>query len=106
MAENHWILGITSPLMDVEALECVALWATVQRVSCNEDLEDVFTWSCSKSGRYTAKATYDHISREGTQFPLSDGIWKSKATPRCKDFMWRTMKSRLWTSDRRFRHGL
>jgi hypothetical protein len=96
------MLDITLPLMDAEALECVALWAAAQTVPCNEDLEDVFTWS----GRYTTKATYDHISREGTLFPLSDGIWKSKAAPRCKDFMWHTMKSRLWTLDRRFRHGL
>jgi hypothetical protein len=106
MVENHWMLDVPLPLLAADVLDCVVLWAAVESVPYNETLEDVFTWSCSASGNYSAKSTYDHLSKGGTQFPLSDGIWKSNATPRCKDFMWHALKRRLWTADRCTRRGL
>jgi hypothetical protein len=33
-------------------------------------------------------------------------LWKSFAPLKCKIFVWLALRYRLWTADRRFRHGL
>jgi hypothetical protein len=33
-------------------------------------------------------------------------VWNSFAPPKCKIFAWLALRYRLWTSDKRFRHGL
>jgi hypothetical protein len=69
--------------------------AVLQTLQCDPISDDIFTdgiWKC--------------LTKEDTRFLLSDGIWKTRASPRCKNFMWRTMNCRLWASDRRFRPGL
>jgi hypothetical protein len=85
--------------------DCLTLWIEIQSVDRNPEAADQFLWP-SPSKTYTAKSTYDCLANVGDKPPLFSIIWKSWATPRCKDFMWRLLHGRLWTSDRRFRHGL
>jgi hypothetical protein len=40
------------------------------------------------------------------RFKLAEAIWQSKATPKSKLFMWLAVQHRIWTADRRVRHGL
>jgi hypothetical protein len=37
---------------------------------------------------------------------LGEAIWKNRATPKAKFFVWLAVKGRIWTTERRFRHGL
>jgi hypothetical protein len=69
MVENHWMLDVPLPLLAADVLDCVVLWAAVESVPYNETLEDVFTWSCSASRNYSAKSTYDHLSKGGHPIP-------------------------------------
>ena len=39
-------------------------------------------------------------------FPMAEAIWNNGATLKAKIFMWLAIQGRLWTSDRRHRHGL
>jgi hypothetical protein len=105
LTANRWAEDIPGTLSEEESQECITIWAALNMFQRNPEAEDCFRWP-SKTGVYTAKSTYKCLTRAGTPFPLHKGIWKCKATPRCKDFMWRALKERLWTSDRRFRHGL
>jgi hypothetical protein len=38
--------------------------------------------------------------------PLGRANWRNKATPKSKLFVWLAAQGRIWSSDRRFRHGL
>jgi hypothetical protein len=105
LENNRWTEDFQGVLTDGEAQECFALWTEIQATPTNSNIADQFSWP-SPSKVYTAKSTYDRLAIGVRRFPVSSGIWKSKASPRCKDFMWRTMHDRLWTSDRRFWHGL
>jgi hypothetical protein len=44
--------------------------------------------------------------QEDTIFKMSKAIWKNKATPKSKLFMWLVVQHRIWTVDRRVRRGL
>lgn len=46
------------------------------------------------------------LCQGGCTFNLHKPIWKVFAPLKCKLFMWLASKNRLWTADRRFRHGL
>jgi hypothetical protein len=37
---------------------------------------------------------------------MSSPVWKSFAPAKCNIFVWLALKYRIWTSDRRARHGL
>lgn len=57
-------------------------------------------------GQYTTASAYKMLSEGGIRFQAHTAIWKSWALLLCKVFMWLTIQYRLWTSDRRLRHGL
>jgi hypothetical protein len=40
------------------------------------------------------------------RFELAEAIWHSKGTPKRKLFVWLAVEHKIWTSDRRVRHGL
>jgi hypothetical protein len=88
------------------ARECVALWAAVSNVSIARDQSDAFSWPWSSSGKYTASSTYKMLMQGNKLFALATAIWESKATPKAKQFMWLAAQHRIWTADRRVRHGL
>lgn len=67
---------------------------------------DAFSWPCDKSGVYTARSTYQRLCTGLERVPFAKCIWRSWAPLRCKIFAWLAAQRRLWTSDRRARHGL
>jgi hypothetical protein len=75
-------------------------------IELNPELSDAFSWPWSNSGVYTANSTYRMLVEGGTRFPLAEAIWRSKAAPKIKMFLWLAAQHRIWTSDRRLRHGL
>jgi len=67
---------------------------------------DRFIWRWTANGTYSAASAY-RIMHHGT-IPLAGSrwIWKNWAPQRVKFFTWLALKQRLWTADRRRRHGL
>jgi hypothetical protein len=82
MVENRWMLDVPLPLSAADVLDCIVLRDAVESVARNEALDDVFTWSCSASRKYTAKSTYDHLSRGA---PNSRSVMVSGKAMRCPD---------------------
>lgn len=66
----------------------------------------VLGWRCSPSGFYTAKDTYKALCEGFEKMEGASWVWQSWAPLKCKIFAWLALKGRLWTSDRRCRHGL
>ena len=63
-------------------------------------------WEWNSTRKYTAASTYAMLCEGGIRFQLAAPIWKCGAPLSCKIFMWLATQYRLWTSDRRTRHGL
>ena len=58
------------------------------------------------SATYSASSTY-HAFFVGLElFPCGKTIWKTWAPAKCKIHICLAMQRRLWTADRRLRHGL
>jgi hypothetical protein len=106
LTENRWITDVSGSLAAQGARECIRLWIAVNEVSRDTSMADSFAWPWSSDGVYSAKSAYRVLMQGNTRFELDEAIWKAKATPKSKLFMWLAAQHRIWTSDRRARHGL
>ena len=106
LVDNRWVLDDASEWQEREAQESILLWMVIARVNRNLGAEDEFSWPWCRSGSYSARSTYRMISQGRTRFQLAQPIWRSLATPKSKLFIWLAVQHRIWTADRRFRHGL
>jgi hypothetical protein len=106
MENNRWTGDFKEPLSEAEARDCVRLWLAVREVRREETGDDQFRWPWSSSGVYTARSTYKMLTQGSIAHPLGEAIWRNKATPKSKLFVWLAAQDRIWSSERRYRHGL
>ncbi|TVU43932.1 hypothetical protein EJB05_03353, partial [Eragrostis curvula] len=67
---------------------------------------DVYVWRWTADGVYSAKSAYAMLNQGGERFQCSSRIWDSWAPLKVKLFIWLASRRRVWTADRRRRHGL
>jgi hypothetical protein len=106
LLENTWISDIEMSLTVEGCAQCIKLWEELEGLQRDTQQPDSFTWIGSTSGLYTAKDTYNLLCQGGIEFNMHGPLWKSFAPLKCKIFTWLALRNRLWTSDRRWRHGL
>jgi hypothetical protein len=106
MTDNRWTTDLTSPPDHDMAVQLVRLWYKVNCVQRDIMTPDVFSWPWSNSGQYSAKSTYAMLCHGRVRSATSDCVWKSGAPLKCQIFGWLALQHRVWTSDRRARHGL
>ncbi|KAK1695406.1 hypothetical protein QYE76_012103 [Lolium multiflorum] len=104
---NHtWINDVGAGLGLQGCLECLMVLALVGSVTIVDGVPDTFRWPWSGDGRYSAQSTYKMLCQGDVSFSGAVCVWKSWAPLKCKIFAWMAWQGRLWTSDRRMRHGL
>lgn len=67
---------------------------------------DRFIWKWTSSGSYSVAFTYRAFLAGSTKLLGAKELWHAKAPPKVKLFFWLSMHRRLWTAERRARHGL
>ena len=67
---------------------------------------DRFVWRWSADGTYSASSAYRAFFAGSTALLGARELWKARPPPRVKFFAWLALHNRLWTADRRRRHGL
>jgi hypothetical protein len=67
---------------------------------------DCFSWPCSTTGKYTARATYQRLCMGPERWAGASCVWHSWDPLKCKVFAWLALHSRLWMADHHFRFGL
>ncbi|XP_071679762.1 uncharacterized protein [Lolium perenne] len=106
LLDNSWLRDL-GPELSVEGwAQCIRLWDEIELVDRDASRPDRFTWPGSIKGAYSAKDTYRMLCLGQEEFSMYKPIWHSFAPPKCKFFVWLALRYRLWTSDRRHRHGL
>jgi exonuclease III len=106
LQNNRWMLDIQGSVAILGARECVRLWLAISSVARDVDSPDRFRWPWTSGGEYSASSAYSMMMEGSIRWELGEIIWKSKATPKSKLFVWLAAQHRIWTSDRRLRHGL
>jgi hypothetical protein len=106
MLEDAWVADIRVTLSADGIAQCMQLWLAIREVQRNEQMEDRFSWPWTESGMFSTKSAYLAMCHGSEYFRMAEAIWSAKAPLKCQIFMWLAVLHRLWTSDRRERHGL
>jgi hypothetical protein len=106
LTNHRWILDLRGTLSMPEIGQCLLLLSLVSTFFRDTSLPDSFSWPCSPTGEYTARATYQRLCMGPERWAGARCVWRSWAPLKCKVFAWLALHSRLWTADRHFRFGL
>ena len=106
LEDERWALDVQPQTSFGALLQTVHPRHAVATVQRDVHMEDTFAWPHDPLGIYTASSTYDRLNQGAVRSPTAAAIWRSWAPLKCKIFAWLAVQHRLWTSDRRARHGL
>jgi hypothetical protein len=105
MTGSRWIQDIRGGLSIPVLVDYVTIWDKLSSLQLQEDREDRWAWRWTADGRYSAASAYKLLHSGGVIMHGAERIWKSWAPPKVKFFTWLAIKRRIWTADRRHRHG-
>ncbi|WVZ59726.1 LOW QUALITY PROTEIN: hypothetical protein U9M48_009833 [Paspalum notatum var. saurae] len=106
LLDSGWIRGITGGLTVAVIEEYLMLWSSLARVSLQENVDDQIIWKWTSDRQYSAKSAYLALHLGAQEFPGHELIWSTWLPLWVKIFLWLAFRRRLWTADRRLRHGL
>jgi hypothetical protein len=75
-------------------------------VALSEGVEDSFRWGWDNSYSYSARSCYRAMFGARIEMAGALQIWRSRAPPNCRVFLWLAARNRCWTADRLCRRGL
>jgi hypothetical protein len=105
MARNRWIKDIKGGVSTAALDQYLSLWDELQQVQLRQGAADTLIWCHSKDGCFSTSSAYSLFFAANRSFPCARPIWKSKAPPRCKFFMWLVVHQRCLTADNLQRRG-
>jgi len=102
---NRWAREIVGALTAPVLYQYLLVWDLLRNVVLNPLQSDQFVWKWSPDGKYSASSAYKVFFHGSTNLLGAKELWRTKVPPRVK-FFWLSLHRRLWTADRRKRHGL
>jgi hypothetical protein len=104
--EQRWLQDITGVLNEDAVAELDSIWDAVESIRLSPDVSDHFIWRWSPDGQFSAASAYQAFHAGSMPFEGAKLLWKTWAPLRVKLFLWLAFRRRVWTADRRIRHGL
>lgn len=102
---RRWTRDLSGPLHLDMLAQYLRLWVRLDSVLLSSG-EDRTVWRWTATGEYSARSAYRMLFQGSEFFVGAKLIWKSWAPRKVKFFAWQGLIGRLWTADRRRRHGL
>ncbi|KAF8691212.1 hypothetical protein HU200_040332 [Digitaria exilis] len=106
LPQKTWISDIKGRLTVPALVQYIFLWHSLGRCQLRTGMEDVIQWRWTTTGTYSARSAYRAFFEGSTRFVMAKPLWKCWAPLKVKFTLWLAIHGRLWTSDRRHRHGL
>lgn len=103
---RRWVRGISGGLTVQVIAEYIDLWDRLENFHLQPDVEDRVVWRWSTNGVYCARSAYRALHLGSQELPDYQLIWHAWMPLRVKIFLWLASRRRIWTGDRRRRHGL
>ena len=88
LTNQTWISDIQGALTVGVISEYLALWDIVTSVQLRREVNDTHFFRLAANGKYSAKAAYEGLFLGSTTFEPYHRIWKTRAPPKAKFFMW------------------
>ena len=106
LTDRQWTRDITGALTVNVLLEFLQVWDLVDALHLSPHDADRFVWKWTANGSYSASSAYrafflGRVGMGGVMF-----AWKAMVPSKMKFFFWLALHGRLWTAERRRRHGL
>jgi hypothetical protein len=101
----QWVSDIETPLSLAGLQQYLLLWDTLGEVELTQDADE-HVWNHETSGQFSSKSCYKVLFFGSTTFEPWKRLWKTWAPPKCKFFLWLSMRNKCWTADRLEKRGL
>jgi hypothetical protein len=95
LVDKRWIQDIAGTLTVAALSEYLLLWQIIDAVQLQPGVEDAIKW------KWTTM-----FFQGSERFEGDKPIWKAWPPLKVKFFTWLAVRKRIWTADRRHRHGL
>lgn len=99
LTNNAWVKDIDHSMSQQIIDEFIQLWEKLEPVALMQLQEDRITWTHSASGEYSAKSSYDLHFQNMSRCSVAELIWKTKAPPKCRFFIWLLLQVRQWPNE-------
>lgn len=103
---RRWTRDITGARTATVIADYVMLWNALQEIELQPGIEDKFIWKWSAAGTYYPATAYRAFFHGTTGLAGAREVWRACCPPKVKFFFWLALRKRLWTAERRWRHGL
>jgi hypothetical protein len=103
---RQWLRDITGAPTAVVLTEYLMLWELLEDIQLQPGVPDRLIWKWSAGGEYSSSSAYRAFFVGRMPLLGAKEIWRASAPPKVKFFFWLALHGRLWTAERRRRHGL
>jgi hypothetical protein len=86
--------------------EYIHVWELLMNVQLRPTEPDRFIWRWSADRRYSVRTAYRAFFEGWMTMAGASELWRVQVPPKVKFFFWLALHNRLWTAERRLRHGL
>jgi hypothetical protein len=87
-------------------MELFAVADRLVHVNLVDGVVDSFRWRWESNNSNSARSCYEGMFGARVDMAGALQIWKSRAPPNCRVFMWLAARNRCWTADMLSRRGL
>jgi hypothetical protein len=100
LTDRSWVHDISGAPTASVLCDYVLVWERTEHVVLQPTVPDRFVWAWTADRTYTASSAYRSF------FIGARHLWRAAAPPKVIFFFWVAAHGRLWTAERRRRHGL
>lgn len=104
LVDGRWMKGLQRIASTEEIDQFIHLWEMIQTVQLTTD-RDCIKWNLTCDGSYSAKSAYHFQFLTRIPQPRLDQVWRVKAEPKIKFYVWLLLQNRNWTADRLSNRG-
>lgn len=106
LQDNQWawdaVAATTVPFMT----QFLRIWTILENVQLRPDEEDKMIWRWTPNASYSSASAYRAFFIGRCTVRGAKELWSVSCPPKVKFFFWIALHGRLWTVERRKRHGL
>lgn len=106
LMDRCWVQDIVGAPTAAVLLEYFHVWDITENIVLQPLMPDRYVWKWSSAGDYTAASAYRAFFHGRTELAGARLVWRAVVPPKLKLFFWLALHGRIWTADRRKRHGL
>ncbi|CAM0958627.1 unnamed protein product [Alopecurus aequalis] len=96
---GNWMRGLWSMSDAEQVSQFCMLWGLIREVQLSAEVDRV-TWRLTANKEYSATSAYHFQFEARLPRPMLESVWKVKAEPKVKFYIWCLLQNRNWTADR------